>query len=60
MASCAQYAKAYRSNPKIDDVFLSWTLGYISAINAVGPGFFDLGVITADEMARRRSLWMEF
>ena len=52
VASCAQYAEAYRSAPdETDNFFLSWALGYMSGINfSKKEVFVDLNAKTLDEM----------
>jgi hypothetical protein len=50
--SCAEYAKAYRSNPTQTDImFGSWAQGYISGINAAMEDAY-FGVRNFDETLR--------
>ena len=52
--SCAEYAEAYRGNPhEVDNFFLSWAQGYMSAANSLNKDvFLDLNAKRPDEMKR--------
>ena len=54
LASCAEYAKTYRTNPdETDRVYLTCAFGYISGVNVMSEAaYVDLGAKTHDEMKR--------